>query len=469
MKKFVNDPQRYVCDAVDGMLASNSNLRQLEGMNVLVRHDIETYKENHVTLITGGGSGHEPAHAGYIGDGMLSCAVLGNIFASPSVASIIAAIRVCAGPMGVLLIVKNYTGDRLNFGMAAERAKSEGIAVEMVIVEDDCALPEGKGITGGRGVAGTILIHKILGSASSSGGSLSSLVSLALEALPLVKSIGVATKLCTPPNTPPSTRLADDAVDFGVGIHGEPGMPLQLTDAPLSSAMAELLVASLLGSDERPCRLEIKPGEDCLLLLNNLGATSVLELNILMADICKVLQLRGIVPSRCMVGSYMTAIDMAGVSLTLMKLSPLLASHLDADTSAPAWNMTKLGSSKVPLPVPAVATANPTCSVPCPMNLAQLVTAIGTAMLQNESIITEYDTKCGDGDCGQMLSRGASKLLQEVHSMTYTDSAAWCYECAELVSGGMGGTSGALIEIMLRAMTAYFCSKVGDHQSVETC
>lgn len=149
-KKLINSPSSCVSDAIDGLLYSNPSLRRIDGQNVIVRADIQAYKQTHVTIISGGGSGHEPAHAGFIGDGCLSAAVLGNVFASPSVSTILSAIRVCGGPRGVLLVVKNYTGDRLNFGMAMERAKSAGINCKMVIVEDDCALPEGKGITGPR-------------------------------------------------------------------------------------------------------------------------------------------------------------------------------------------------------------------------------------------------------------------------------------------------------------------------------
>jgi len=147
-KKLINDSNSCVSDAIDGLLVSNPNLKRVDGQHVIVRADILKYKQTHVTIISGGGSGHEPAHAGFIGDGCLSGAVLGNVFASPSVSTILSALHVCSGPMGVLLIVKNYTGDRLNFGMAMERARQSGIECKMVIVEDDCALPEGKGITG---------------------------------------------------------------------------------------------------------------------------------------------------------------------------------------------------------------------------------------------------------------------------------------------------------------------------------
>jgi triose/dihydroxyacetone kinase / FAD-AMP lyase (cyclizing) len=194
--KLLNQPRDCVKEAVEGILLSTSNIIALENENVLFRSDIATVKTREVTLLSGGGSGHEPAHAGYIGDGnrltslfphlsigMLSGAILGNVFASPSVHSILLAIRVAAGPHGVLLIVKNYTGDRLNFGIAAQRAKAEGLQVEMVLVDDDCALPKGKGITGRRGVAGTILVHKVAGAAARKGFSLIDVKKIAQKAI----------------------------------------------------------------------------------------------------------------------------------------------------------------------------------------------------------------------------------------------------------------------------------------------
>ena len=161
-KKLINDAASCVNDAVEGLLLTDARLMRVGNLNILVRQDILQIRDTYVSIISGGGSGHEPAHAGFVGEGMLSAAVCGNVFASPSVSAIVAAIRVCGGKKGVLLVVKNYTGDRLNFGMAMEKAKQEGIACQMVIVDDDCALQKGKGITGGRGVAGTVFIHKVV-------------------------------------------------------------------------------------------------------------------------------------------------------------------------------------------------------------------------------------------------------------------------------------------------------------------
>lgn len=207
-KKLINTASAVVPDAVEGLLLTDSRLRRVSNLNIVVRRDIDSAKRKYVSIICGGGAGHEPAHAGFVGEGMLSAAVFGNVFASPSVSAILAAIRVCSGSKGVLLIVKNYTGDKLNFGMALEKAKQEKIDIKMVIVDDDCALPVGKGITGGRGVAGTVFVHKIAGAAAAAGCSLDEVYAEASNAVKLIGTLGIALTTCTVPGAPTSQRLA---------------------------------------------------------------------------------------------------------------------------------------------------------------------------------------------------------------------------------------------------------------------
>ncbi|KAI7724927.1 hypothetical protein M8C21_024056, partial [Ambrosia artemisiifolia] len=203
-----------------------------------------TSGDEKVAVISGGGSGHEPAHAGFVGDGMLTAAICGDVFASPPVASILAGIRAVTGPMGCLLIVKNYTGDRLNFGLAAEEAKAQGYKVEMVIVGDDCALPPPLGIAGRRGLAGTILVHKIAGAAAASGLSLSDVAAEARHASEIVGTMGVALSVCTLPGQPKSDRLAAGKMELGLGIHGEPGAivaDIQPVDMVVSHVLNRIL------------------------------------------------------------------------------------------------------------------------------------------------------------------------------------------------------------------------------------
>jgi dihydroxyacetone kinase len=365
MKKFINESSSCVKDMVDGMIYSRDDITRIENTNIILHTDVEQIKHSQVTLLSGGGSGHEPAHAGYIGKGMLTGAILGNVFASPSVQSVLSAIRVCCGPHGLLLIVKNYTGDRLNFGIAAERAKSEGLNVEMVIVDDDCALEIGKGITGGRGVAGTVFIHKIAGAAASSGLTLLEVRDIVSRSCTLVRSVGCALSICTLPGCSSSPRLADNnSMEFGIGIHGEPGHQIQMDPTiHVASAVVNASLNVILGStlssstqsfnasdnalsglsslpfsiENRP-HLNLSPGSKVAVLLNNLGGVSELEMAIMSKEIIRNLLARSITPIRFYCGTFMSSLDMAGVSISLLHLddddSDLLR-YIDSITSAP--------------------------------------------------------------------------------------------------------------------------------------
>ena len=202
---------------IQGVVLSNPDLKRIEGYHVLVRANHEEVKASQVAVLSGGGSGHEPAMGGYVGDGCLTCAVAGGVFASPSVDAILTAIRTVTGPKGCLLIIMNYTGDRLNFGKAMEMARSEGLAVEMVVVADDCALPVDKGITGRRGVAGTVFVHKVAGALAANGASLLEVQAGAMDAAGRVGTLGVALSTCTLPGAPPSTRLDASSIEIGLG------------------------------------------------------------------------------------------------------------------------------------------------------------------------------------------------------------------------------------------------------------
>ena len=224
-KKLVNAEGDVVEEMVQGILACHPNITRLEGTAVLLRADVEAVKASSVTLVSGGGSGHEPSHGGWLGAGMLTAAVCGGVFASPSVEAVLSAIRACAGPAGVLVIVKNYTGDRLNFGLACEQAKAEGIRCEMLIVGDDCAVMERDEdkIAGRRGIAGTVFVHKCAGAAAAAGASLEQVLAVATAAEQSVGSVGVALDVCTLPGQPKNERLGAADLEMGLGIHGEPG------------------------------------------------------------------------------------------------------------------------------------------------------------------------------------------------------------------------------------------------------
>lgn len=266
IKKVINDPKDVVEDMIRGIVASNSNLCVIEGYNVIARADYEEFKNSHkVALISGGGSGHEPAHAGYIGDGMLSAAVLGGVFASPSPQQVYQAIRLVTGSAGCLLIVKNYTGDRLNFGIAQELARADGLEVELIIVADDVALGE-KHVR--RGLAGTVLVHKILGAQSDQGKSLQEIKKTGQILInDCIGTMGVGMGPCTIPGADkPGFHLDDNEIELGLGIHGEPGVCKQ-TLVPAND-LVNLLLEKLM--KEFSSQIESSNSKDVGILINGL-------------------------------------------------------------------------------------------------------------------------------------------------------------------------------------------------------
>jgi triose/dihydroxyacetone kinase / FAD-AMP lyase (cyclizing) len=411
--------------------------------------------------------------------GMLSGAILGNVFASPSVSSILAAIRVAAGPQGVLLIVKNYTGDRLNFGIAAQRAKSEGILVEMVLVDDDCALPKGKGITGSRGVAGTILVHKIAGAAARRGYSLGNVKKAAEEAINRMGTLGVALSLCSVPGSKSCRVLPENSIEMAIGIHGEPGIILQLSDylTPLSEKVAaqilEQIIDSSRTSTNAETRITLGPGAEIAVLINNLGGISQLELLVFTRDILKSFQSRDIKVTRCYSGSLMTSLDMAGVSVTVFQYNPMMLSFLDELTSAPAWipssmldNPSPLDSKRISHPLPPQTQEAQIAGPPCPSHTPEILSLVCEQLILNEPTLTQYDQVCGDGDCGLTIKAGAQHILKKSRddSLALSDTSSFLSQLADGVSESMGGTSGILLEIMFHSMALSVKEQYQPHQ-----
>jgi dihydroxyacetone kinase len=482
-KNLINSVHAVVDDFITGLLFSNPNLAQIEGFNAIIQKDIAEIKSKQVTILSGGGSGHEPAHAGFVGDGMLSGAILGNIFASPSVASILAGIRVSAGFHGVLLIVKNYTGDRLNFGMAMELAKREGIKCAMVIVDDDCALAKGKGITGGRGVAGTILVHKIVGAAARKGSSLEELVVLGNQVISSLKTMGIALSTCTIPGTQPSTRLSSPrAIEVGMGIHGEPGK--EKTTLPTENAakwVANTLVSQIIESFDASVLSALKK-VNVALFVNNLGAVPTIEMGIMIKEI-----VQSILSSekydfeivRLYHGPYMTSLDMNGLSITLLLLADSeIINLLDSPTTADAWSKmnwifeNSLFQQKyriVPYSAPSttsdVSSVN-ISNVVVSKSILEVIIKVCEIIISNEETLTRFDQICGDGDAGLVLRKGAEKVKEQMSSLVSStsesnlDGVRLLSIIADSISASMGGSSGVLLELCFRAMSNYFTEKV---------
>ncbi len=297
MKMLINRPEAVVPELLQGLVALHPRLRLLADHPVIVRAGAEAIRDRQVALISGGGSGHEPAHAGYVGPGMLSAAVAGDVFTSPTPDTVLAAIRAVAGPPGAVLIVKNYTGDRLNFGLAAELARAEGIAVEVVVVADDVALPASEHTAGPRGLAGTVLVHKIAGAAAEAGAPLAQVAAEARATAAAVGTMGVALSACTVPAAgKPGFILGENEVELGLGIHGEPGV----RRAPLESAdtLADRLLGAILDRfPARPARVA--------LLVNGLGGTTAMELAIVARHALAHLSGLGITVERAFAGTFL--------------------------------------------------------------------------------------------------------------------------------------------------------------------
>lgn len=322
-KKLINNPEQVVEEMIEGIvMAAPDKLKKLDDYNIVVRKD---KKEGKVALVSGGGSGHEPAHAGYVGAGMLDAAVAGDVFTSPTPDAVFEAIKAVDTGNGVLLVVKNYTGDIMNFEMAAEMAEAEGIEVDHVVVNDDVAVEDSLYTTGRRGVAGTIFVHKIAGAKAAAGADLAEVKATAEKVIDNVRTKGMALYPCRVPAADESTfSLAEDEIELGIGIHGEPGT--ERTELMEADQIVEELLNSVLED------LPYAEGDDVALMINGMGGTPLMELFLANRKANQMLQDKGIKIEKTFVGEYMTSLEMAGVSITLLKLDAELKELLAAAT-----------------------------------------------------------------------------------------------------------------------------------------
>ncbi|WP_196592976.1 dihydroxyacetone kinase subunit DhaK [Pectinatus sottacetonis] len=327
MKKIINNPDNVVEEMLKGMALSHPQyLKKLENFDVLVRTN---KKDGKVAVVSGGGSGHEPAHAGFIGKGMLDAAVAGAVFTSPTPDQIYEAIKTVNTGKGVLLVIKNYSGDVMNFEMAAEMAAADGISVEKVITNDDVAVENSTWTTGRRGIAGTIFVHKIAGAKAEQGESLQAVKSIAEKVISNVRSMGMALSSCTIPAAgKPSFTLAENEMEIGIGIHGEPGThreKIRTADEIAAQLLDKILAENIYGNKDQVA-----------VLINGLGATPLMELYILSGKVQAMLGERGIRIVKTFVGNYMTSLEMAGCSISLLKLDKELKELLLAPADTPA-------------------------------------------------------------------------------------------------------------------------------------
>ncbi|ANM04729.1 UNVERIFIED_ORG: dihydroxyacetone kinase [Rhizobium esperanzae] len=445
MKHFFNRKETIVTEALDGLLLTSSRgrlarLDSFPDIKVILRADWDKSK---VAIISGGGAGHEPSHAGFVGRGMLTAAVSGEIFASPSVDAVLTAIRAVTGPKGALLIVKNYTGDRLNFGLAAEKARAEGFDVEMVIVADDIALP---GISQPRGVAGTLFVHKIAGYYAERGEDLKTVAAQARSAASDIVSLGMSLSTCSVPGQTHEDRLGADEGELGLGIHGEPGVE-RIALQPVAEIVATM-----------SARLSATLGDvgDHALLINNLGAVPPLEMAVIANAVLAAPLGRRV---RLIIGPapLMTALNMNGFSLSLIPLDAEREAALAAAVEPHAW-MPAVERHDIEIIAAPRTAVSKAASGQNPGN-RRLITALCEHLISLEGELNRLDARIGDGDTGSTVATGARSLLARLDTLPLDRPAETVAAIGDILGTSMGGSSGVLLSIFFTAAAKAMADK----------
>lgn len=477
MKKIINQAENVVLEMCSGIALAHPELEFLPKYKVIKRREVRADK---VSLISGGGSGHEPAHAGYVGKGMLDAAVCGDVFASPSQIQVYQAIKATAGSKGTLLIIKNYSGDMMNFKNAAHLAEEDGIEVQYVKVEDDIAVQDSLYTVGRRGVAGTVLVHKIAGAAAELGRSLAEVKEVAERAAANVRSIGFAFTSCTvPAKGTPTFEIAEDEMEYGVGIHGEPGIRREkiATADELAGRMVSALLADLKLDAGEPAEIAV--------LVNGFGATPLQELYLLNNAVQR--EFAGhpaLTVAAAFVGNYMTSIDMAGASLTILKLDDELKTLLFEESEAPAFKVSGppaapiaytdvLESAEGPGAETAVSYAVQTSDEAAVIrnerftldNIVYLIDKMSEIIIRNEVPFCELDSHAGDGDFGMSVAKGFRQLKREwshIVGEEKKDIGSFLGACSLVIMEHCGGASGPIWGSAFRAAG----KAVGDKQEL---
>jgi len=449
MKKIINNPNKIVKEMCKGIVAAYPGLEFDDTYNFIRKKNIDKDK---VTLISGGGSGHEPAHAGFIGDGMLDVAVCGDVFASPSQIQVYKAIKSCCGNKGTLLIIKNYTGDDINFKNAMEMAHEDGLNVDCVISQDDIAVKDSLYTVGKRGVAGTLFVHKIAGAAAKEGLDLSSVKHIAQRVIDNTRSLGFALTSCiVPAKGTPTFSLENDEIEFGVGIHGEPGINRQKIES--ADKLAFRLVDSLVSN------LQVSSGDELALIVNGFGGTPLQELYVLNNSIMEILKKKKIKASRVYVGNFVTSLEMAGASLSILKLDDELKKYLIASVSTPAFNLfgNEVDSEykeydeveERPEGIYVLETPNSYSKIQNNKlnlnNFLFLIDKMSAIIIENEKAFCELDSHAGDGDFGMSIASGFRALKQNWASLKECVSiSSFLNESSLIIMEKCGGSSGPI-------------------------
>ncbi|WP_338596516.1 dihydroxyacetone kinase subunit DhaK [Clostridium baratii] len=461
MKKIINAPENVVRELCNGMVMAHPELEFISKYKIVKKREINKDK---VTLISGGGSGHEPAHAGFVGEGMLDVAVCGDVFASPSQIQIYQGIKESASNKGTLLIIKNYSGDMMNFKNAAYLASEDGINVDYIKVEDDIAVEDSLYTVGRRGVAGTVLVHKIVGAAAELGESLQNVKEVGQKAADNVRSLGFAFTSCTvPAKGTPTFEIGDDEMEYGVGIHGEPGIRREKVIS--ADELAERMVKQLLKD------LGISEGsnDEIALLINGFGATPMQELYLFNNSVTRELAKRNIKIYKTFVGNYMTSIDMAGASISIMKLDDQLKKLLTMPCDTPAFKVSKyiesiaytdveiedLNDEEVSFKVETNKEYSVIKDNKITLNnIMYIVDKMSECIITNEVPFCELDSHAGDGDFGMSVAKGFRELKREwkeIISKKNMSIGSFLDACSMVIMENCGGASGPIWGSAFRA------------------
>lgn len=435
MKFFINESDQIVNESIDGLLANPllAKLGNFPAVRVVLRRD---WDQSRVAIISGGGSGHEPAHAGFVGKGMLTAAVCGDIFASPSVDAVLSAILAVTGPAGCLLIIKNYTGDRLNFGLAAEQARALGYKVATVTVDDDIAL--GKEVKR-RGLAGTLFVHKVAGQLAEEGRSLEEVSAVAQQVIDQTISIGLSLTECVHPGRPHAPRLGAEEAELGLGIHGEPGaavVPYTTADQLMSQAMAVL-----------SGYLPAEHGRYAM-LLNNMGGVSPIEMQLLVQSFRKT-ALAEKVAYITGPGAFMSSINMSGFSVSLVLLDDIIERALLAPAAPVSWQLHAFSSPQV-VEAPTLPAIHAFAASVQPA-VQSAIGVIAQLLVDSEDAINALDNKVGDGDAGSTFALAGRRLLAQGDQLPFADAGAPLLTIGRLLAREAGGSSGVLLSILFTA------------------
>lgn len=420
-----------------------------------------------VAMVCGGGSGHEPFAAGFVGEGMLSAAVAGSVFTSPPPTAVAAAVTAVGkdNPEGVLVLTMNYTGDRLNFGLAVERCRAAGMKVAMYVSGDDCALTQLEGTAGRRGLCGTLFIMKIVGAMFHAGASLDEGLATCRRLSEAIGTIGVATSGCTlPGSSSPLFTVAEGTMELGLGVHGETGAATVKSGSP--QEVVKTLLTHLTREDSCT-RLPLQEGDQVAVIVNNLGCLSQLEMCNLTKEVVAQLGERRLKVLRVYQGSLITSLDMRGVHVAVLRLlDPVWLSHLDARTSAPAWPSPCLledaPAGEIHLPDLRLTACQEnlerssyTLGADHARKLQSCIEAVLTEMPKHEESLNALDAGCGDGDCGSTLTHGISALSREMASLVFTEPSKVLSVVGDVAANSMGGTSGGLYSILFTSAAAH--------------